>query len=42
LDEYETKAMRASTAEMAAKMQVLKAENAVDYKNLSNDAELGN
>lgn len=41
LDKYEAKSIQASSAEIASKMAVLEAQNAVDYKNLSNDAELG-
>lgn len=42
LDDYEARAMQASSAEMASKISVLKAQTAVDYKNLSNKATVEN
>lgn len=41
LDSYEQKSIQASSAEMAAKMEVIEKQRVVDYKNLSNGAELG-
>lgn len=41
LDSYEQKSIQASSAEMAAKLDVIEKQRVVDYKNLSNGAELG-
>lgn len=42
LDSYEQKSIQASSAEMAAKMDVIEKQRVVDYKNLSNGATLTN
>jgi hypothetical protein len=42
LDSYEQKSLQASSAEMAAKMDVIEKQKVVDYKNLSNGATLTN
>ena len=41
LDSYAQKSIQASSAEMAAKMDAIEKQRVVDYKNLSNRAELG-
>lgn len=41
LDKYEQASIDAAVAQTAAKVSVSQAQNAVDYKNLSNGAELG-
>ena len=41
LDKYEQASIDAAVAKTAAKVSVSQAQNAVDYKNLSNGAELG-